>query len=60
MCDRLSHVNESIYMGPVGIFYGASMHVLTSAVAISSSSMREDDKASVILYIGLSLRLGVA
>jgi hypothetical protein len=30
-----------------GNFYGAGMHVLTSAVAISSSSMREDDKASV-------------
>jgi hypothetical protein len=38
-------------MGPVGIFNGASMHVLTSAVAISSSSMREDDKASVYILV---------
>ena len=45
-----SEINRK-HMGPVGIFYSASMHVLTSAVAISSSSMREDDKASVILYI---------
>jgi hypothetical protein len=35
-------------MGPVGIFMAqACMFLLTSAVAISSSSMREDDKASV-------------